>query len=108
MDSYVKQCPHCEQYIPQAKEPLITTPLPSHPWERIGIDLFKLNKATYIIVIDYFSRYPEVVKLTSTTSKSVIAALKSMCSCHGKPVLLVSDNGPHFISREMQEFAEQY
>ena len=72
MDSHMKQCPHCEQYVPQAKEPLITTPLPSHPWERIGADLFELNKATYLIVIDYFSRYPEVVKLTSTTSKSVI------------------------------------
>ena len=108
MDSYVKQCPHCEQYVPQAKEPLITTPLPSHPWERIGADLFELNKATYLIVIDYFSRYPEVVKLTSTTSKSVIAALKSMFLRHGIPALLVSDNGPQFISREMQEFAEQY
>ena len=31
MDSYVKQCPHCEQYVPQAKEPLTTTPQPLHP-----------------------------------------------------------------------------
>ena len=66
IDSYVKQCPHCEQYVPQAREPLITTPLPSYPWERIGADLFELDKAAYLIVIDYFSRYLEVVKLTST------------------------------------------
>ena len=88
---------HCEQYVPQAKEPLITIPLPSHPWERIGADLFELNKATYLIVIDYFSRYAEVIKLTSTTSKSVIAALKSMFSRHGIPALFVSDNGPQFV-----------
>ena len=31
-----------------------------------------------------------------------------MFSCHGIPALLVSDNGPQFISREMQEFAEHY
>ena len=83
--------------------------VPYHvPWERIGADLFELDKAAYLIVIDYFSRYPEVVKLTSTTSKSVIAALKSMFSRHGIPAFLVSDNGPQFISGEMQEFAKQY
>ena len=31
-----------------------------------------------------------------------------MFSRHGIPALLVSDNGPQFISREMQEFAEHY
>ena len=106
----MKQYPHCGRYVPQAKEPLITTPLPSHPWERIGADLFELNKGktTYLIVIDCFSRYPKVVKLTSTISTSVIAALKSMFSCHSVPALLVSDDGPQFIFREMQGFAEQY
>ena len=70
--------------------------------------LFELNKSTYLIVIDYFSSYPEFVKLTSTTSKGVIADLKSMFSCHYIPAQLVSDNGSQFISRELQEFAEQY
>ena len=108
VDSYVKQCPHCEKSVPQAREPLITTPLPAFPWERIGVDLFELHKSSYLIVVDYFSRYPEAIKLKSTTSKSEIEVLKSIFSRHGVPVVLVSDNGPQFASGEMQAFAKSY
>ena len=92
---------HCEKSVPQAREPLITTPLPAFPWKRIGVDLFELHKSSYLIVVDYFSRYPEAIKLKSTTSKSVMAVLKSIFSRHGVPVVLVSDNGPQFASGEM-------
>ena len=50
------------------------TPLPAHRWEKVGADLFEFRCSTYLVVIDYFSRYPEVLKLTSTTSMSIIVA----------------------------------
>ena len=62
----------------------------------------------YLIVVDYFSRYLEVVQLKSTTSSSVIKALKAMFSHHGVPSIFMSDNGPQFVSREMKEFADSY
>ena len=34
---------------------MISTPLPSYPWEKVGADLFELDKTSYLIVIDYFS-----------------------------------------------------
>ena len=46
--------------------------------------------------------------LTSTTSSSVINALKAIFSRHGIPSEFVSDNGPQFDSREMKEFASKY
>ena len=56
--------------------------------------------------MDYFSRYPEVIKLSSTTSSSVIAALKTVFARHGIPETLQSDNGrPQYSS---QEFAQMY
>ena len=51
---------------------------PKHPWERIATDLFELNKQTYILFVDYYSRYPEVIKLNSITSTSV-KMLRSQC-----------------------------
>ena len=66
------------------------------------------NGVTYLLVVDYFSRYPEVIQLESLTSQSVIAALKSIFSRYGIPETLVSDNGPQYSSQEFAEFGSQY
>ena len=58
--------------------------------------------------MDYFSRYPEVIRLTSTTSASVISAMKSVFSSHGIPSTIVSNNGPQYDSAEMKTFASLY
>ena len=87
---------------------MISTPLPKHPWERVGTDLFELNGKQYILIADYYSRYPEVIRLTSTTSASVISAMKSVFSQHGIPHTVVSDSGPQYDSNEMKEFASLY
>ena len=47
---------------------LTPSSLPEYPWRKVGSDLFMLNGVNYILLIDYFSRYPEVVKPNSTTS----------------------------------------
>ena len=92
-----------------SREPLITATLLSHPWEKATSDLFHLNNSTYLIVIDYFSRYPEVIQLKSTTSASVIKVLKSISSHHGVPsVDLHEYNGPQFVSNEMKKVANTY
>ena len=71
----------------------------------MATDLFELNGTTYLLLVDYYSRYIEVQKLKSTTSASIITALKAVFSRHGIPATVVSDNGPQY---EMREFAESY
>ena len=90
------------------KEPLISTPLPSHPCERIASDLFELENSTYLLTVDYYSRFVEVQKLNSTTSFCVITHLKSIFARLGIPAEMVSDNGPQFSSQKMKEFLEKY
>ena len=79
---------------------MIPTPLPQFPWQQVGADLFELRGEHYLLVVDYFSRFPEVIKLTSTTSTSIIAMLKTIFSRHGIPEIVRSDNGPQFASSE--------
>ena len=50
----------------------------------------------------------EIQKLSSTTSASIIKALKAIFARYGIPASLMSDNGPQFASGEMKEFAESY
>ena len=74
----------------------------------MATDLFQLDGSTYLLAVDYFSRYPEVIELTSTSSKAVISSLKAIFSCHGIPLVLMSDNGPQFDSSDMKQFANTY
>ena len=48
INSFVQQCPECMKMLTPPREPLITSPLPSHPWEKVASDLFHLNNSTYV------------------------------------------------------------
>ena len=108
IDHFNQQCPTCSKDFQIRREPLIPTPLPQRPWEQVDSDLFELNKAHYLLVVDYFSRYIELTKLSATTSANIIQALKSIFSRHGIPDTLISDNGPQYSAKEFESFAKAY
>ena len=104
----VKQCTTCAKQAKQKKEPFMPTDLSDYPWQVVGTDHFEIKGSHYLITVDYISRYPEVTKLTSTTSSSLITALKAVFSRHGLPEVGRSDNGPQFSSHEFSRFAYTY
>ena len=86
MAATIQQCPACAKEATPRKQPLMPSPLPDYPWQVIGTDLFKLNGETYLLVVDYLLKYPEIARLTSTTSLAVINVLKSLFARYGIPV----------------------
>ena len=92
MTEMIQQCPVCAKEATPRKEPLMITPLPDYPWQVIGTDLFELKGVTYLLVVDYFSRYREITKLTPTTSLAVFNALKSIFARHGIPEITMVPN----------------
>ena len=102
----VNRCYECQKTRPTPVEPLQPTEFPSYPWERIASDLFELEGHTYLLVVDYYSRWPEIRKLNGLTSEHVIGALKGIFAVHGIPKTLVSDNGPQYASHLFTEFSE--
>ena len=59
----------------------------------------------YLIVVDAYSKWPEVIRMSSSTSTSeTIKVLLSLFAGHGLPDKLVSDNVPQFTSDEFKEF----
>ena len=60
MEKFIKSCPQCLKTTPPPTEPLLQVPLPKHPWERVASDLFELRGITYLLVVDYYSRYVEL------------------------------------------------
>ena len=71
INDVTEQCSICVRDSSPRREPLIPSKLPDHLWQKIGTDLFYLKKSNYILIIDYFSRFIEVIKLKSTTSREL-------------------------------------
>ena len=66
----------------------------------VGVDLFELNKVHYILIIDYFSCYPEAIKLSLTTLAAIITVIKSIFARRGIPEVIRSNNRPQVSSEE--------
>jgi hypothetical protein len=81
---------------------------PSRPWERIGTDLFEYQNKTYILVVDYYSRWIEARPLPNTQANGVIEVMCSIFATHGIPDIVVSDNGPQYASERFKNFAKSY
>ncbi|XP_044167255.1 uncharacterized protein K02A2.6-like [Acropora millepora] len=89
-------------------ELMIPTPLPERPWQKVATDLFYHSGKTYIIVVDYYSRFFEIAPLKSTTTENAINHLKSFFRRHGIPDITISDNGPQFAAATFSKFAEEW
>ena len=78
----IPNCKTCQNFQIRS-ESIIPSTLPQRPWEKIGTDLFELKGKSYLLLVDYFSRYREVAKLTCTTTKSAVATMKPLFARHG-------------------------
>ena len=108
IEQIVKTCQICCKFQSQGAQPLIPSTLPCLPWQKVAMAIFKWKKSSYLLIVDYYSRYIEIAKLSRLTSTEVIMHMKSTFARHGIPEKVVSDNGPQFSSREFSQFANTY
>lgn len=63
LEQMITNCDICARYqSQQRKEPLQSTELPERPWERVAVDLCEFRGDVYLVLVDYYSRFPEVRK----------------------------------------------
>ena len=75
----VKLCDVCMKYKPaQQKEPLVPHDAPSLPWFKLRVDIFGHRSHHYLLVADYFSKFPVVKKLTNQTVGHELSLLKTI------------------------------
>jgi transposase InsO family protein len=87
---------------------MIPHEIPQYPWQIVASDLFEWNGGSYVLVVDYYSRYWEIAVLHSTTSTAVINKLRQIFARHGIPETVKSDNGPQYSSAEFDTFAANW
>lgn len=111
VERVVKQCKGCTLVsTPNAPEPMNRKDLPNQPWIDIAADfLGPLPEGQYLlVVVDYYSRYMEVVEMTSITAADTISELATIFGRYGLPITLRVDNGPQFSEKceEFRDFCE--
>ena len=83
-------------------------PIPSAPWDRIHIDFAgPINGFWFLIIVDAFSKWPEIFKMQSTTSQLTTDRLEETFARHGLCQTIVSDNGPQFTSEHFKSFCDE-
>jgi len=63
-----------------------------------------ISKQMWILLIDAYSKWPEVHVMESTTTDIVIKHLQQIFATHGLPHQIVSNNGPQFTTKNFKPF----
>lgn len=109
LSEMIRNCDSCQKFRKcQLRESLIQHDIPSRPWVKVGTDLFTLFNKTFLVIVDYTSKFFEVINIPNAKSETVINYTKSIFSRHGIPSIVISDNGPEFSSRRYKQFAKQW
>lgn len=81
--------------------------LPVRPWSKIASDIFVYQENHFLLIVDYYSKWPEIMILNLSLLQ-VINSLKSIFSKYGIPDVLISDNGPQYATKECRDSAKEY
>ena len=107
---YVESCIPCLSAISRVTPvPLQPNMLPERAWQNLHADFKGPIAGSYYlhVVIDQYSKYPEVDVVTSTSFKKLRPRLDRIFSGHGIPETVTADNGPPYPSNDMKEYAKE-
>ena len=101
---YTRRCQKCICRSQPPKEPLQAHEVPQEPWERITMDYFYMNGRLYILICDYFSKFPFLFQVKITSFANLKDHLEQLFSVEGIPDEIMSDNGPPFNGKECSSY----
>ena len=94
IEQKVKSCEICRlsQKLPPVA-PLHPWNWATRPWQRIHIDYADFKEQSFLVVIDSYSKWIEVIPMKSTTSFSTIEKLRLLFASTGLPECCVRTMG---------------
>lgn len=105
IEDFVKSCNGCLLVSEPSVEPMVRTPLPAGPWQKLALDFTEITNGLHLlVVVDYYSRFPDIEIMPSTTAAATIFKLRMIFARFGFPKEIVCDNGPPFGSEDFIQF----
>ena len=110
IDKMTKACGVCQELqVANRKEPMIASEVPTKAWKVLATDIFEIKGRNYLILSDYFSKFPIVRELSgAVTAVAVTNVIEDMCGMFGRPDQIRSDNGPQYASAHFTAFCKSW
>ena len=104
----VANCELCIKYQNNLqREPMISHDIFNERFLKVDMDILTFKGKGYLVVVDYYSKYPELLPLPHKNASTVVEQCKSVFALHGIPVEIVSSHMP-FLSYEFLTFANAW
>ncbi|PIO71669.1 integrase core domain protein [Teladorsagia circumcincta] len=106
IEQLVRNCAKCASVAKNpVKAELHSWAKPTSPWTRVHADFAgPMNGRFYLILVDAYSKWPEIVQMSSISSTATIQVMKDIFAKLGNPTTLLTDNGTQFTSAHFALF----
>ena len=107
INNFIRTCPRCQRAksvnLQKAHSKLKNVHVPNRIWTQIGIDLMgtltEIDGYRYVLtVIDYFTKWVEIIPLKTKSGEEVGRALFKTFTRYGCPKVIISDQGREFCN----------
>ena len=109
IEALVSRCPTCQEHQrSQQHETLMPHEIPTRTWQIVGTDIFHHDGEDYLLICDYYSKFPFIKKLAKMDSQTVVDCTKDIFSEQGIPERVISDNGRQYDCSTYRQFAKEW
>lgn len=106
VQAYVNRCEICLQGKYERnpiRPPLALTETPTKPMEHLFMDLYSTGGATFLTIIDNFSKFAQAIAISASSSIHVADALLQVFSTLGLPHRITTDSDAKFENEVIKE-----
>ena len=82
--------------------------IPSVPWSTVATDILHFKSKSYLLVVDYTSRFPIIRELKSNSAQHITEHFRLIFSEYGCLDTLVSKNGPCHVAEMFTNLMKEY
>ena len=77
-------------------------PPPPHSWATIDMDICEQDQCKYLLVVDYYSRFPVFITLPNTSATTVCEQFTQVLTKYGLSTTLMSDCCSQYMSERFK------